>query len=263
MSVTDSPAETGPEPTPTEELWQKFQETQDPEIKGELVARYQQVVRYVAERMASNLPRSVDVDDLIQEGTFGLMDAIDKFDLDRGIKFKTYCSTRIRGAILDSLRGQDWAPRLARSRGKQAEKIRLRWIADKGREPSNNELAKEMELSLSQASRARNTHAMLNLSDRRMPTGGEDAPLGIEGLGKAAGDSPLDAINRKDLMEVITESLNEKERSILHYYYIEGLTLREIGEAMHLTESRVCQIHGNVIKRLREKLQGSADQFGI
>jgi len=262
MVVTEPPPEPAQEPIPTEELWQRFQKSGDLEIKAELVHRHQQVVKYIAERMIANLPKSVDLDDLIQEGTFGLMDAINKFDPDRGIKFKTYCSTRIRGAILDSLRSQDWAPRLARYRGNQAEKVRQRWMSDKGREPTDKELAKEMELSTSQAAQARSTRAMLNLSDRRVDPAGEGLG-GMEQLGEARSDNPLDAVNRKDLMDVITSSLNDKERTILHYYYLEGLTLKEIGEALHLTESRVCQIHGNVIKRLRVRLEGSADQFGV
>jgi RNA polymerase sigma factor for flagellar operon FliA len=252
-----------PHPIPekeTDELWKEFKAEGDHEIKKELIRRYQPLVRYTAERMSVSLPKSVDVDDLAQEGNFGLMDAIEKFDPERGIKFKTYCSTRIRGAILDALRSQDWVPRLARTRSNKAEKIRQQYLSEKGREPTDSELAEGLELDVKALSKAR-ARSMLNLSDRR-PDSSEQRSS-IDTLSESGESDPFDLVNRKDLMAVLTRTLSEKERSILYMYYIDGLNLREIGERLALTESRVCQIHGNVIRRLRDQLKGSSDNFEI
>ena len=244
----------------TEELWKEFKETGCHELKKELIRRYQALVRFTAERMGASLPKSVDVDDLAQEGNFGLMDAIEKFDPERGIKFKTYCSTRIRGSILDALRSQDWVPRLARTRANKAEKVRQQFMSEEGREPTDKELADHLELDVTALNKAR-ARSMLNLSDRRPDS--SERRASIDTLSESGESNPYDLVNRRDLMSVITRSLSEKEKSILYMYYIDGLNLREIGERMALTESRVCQIHGNVIRRLRERLKGSADNFEI
>lgn len=246
-----------------EELWRRYRETGDPRIKQEIVVRHQTLVRYVAERVCQNLPPSVEVDDLIQDGNFGLMDAIERFDLDRGIKFKTYCSSRIRGAILDALRTQDWVPRLVRQRAAKLERIQRQWLSRYGREPSQAELAEALAVEEPQVARelAKATpRAILNVSDRRLPAGeGGEAPLEV--LAESREMDPAEAIQRRDLMEELTRSLTPKERTILYLYYREGLTLREIGEHLALTESRVCQIHSNVITRLRERLASRGDQY--
>jgi RNA polymerase sigma factor FliA len=244
----------------TEDLWKEFKETGCHELKKELIRRYQALVRFTAERMGASLPKSVDVDDLAQEGNFGLMDAIEKFDPERGIKFKTYCSTRIRGSILDALRSQDWVPRLARTRANKAEKVRQQFMSEEGREPTDKELADHLELDVTALNKAR-ARSMLNLSDRRQDS--SEGRASIDTLSESGESNPFDLVNRRDMMSVITRSLSEKEKSILYMYYIDGLNLREIGERMALTESRVCQIHGNVIRRLRERLKGSADNFEI
>ena len=246
----------------TEELWSRWQEAGENEVKMLLVVRYQPLVGFIAAKIASSLPRSIDVNDLIQEGYFGLMDGIEKFDPERGFKFKTYCSTRIRGAILDALRSQDWVPRLVRQRAAKMEKARAQWMNQYGREPTDTEIISTLgvetkELSAMKKAKPRAIHSA---SDK--PSSGEgEAEGSIAGLGASKEMDPLDAANRKDLMEVVTRSLSEKERAVLQLYYIEGLTLREVGKALNITESRVCQIHGNVIKRLKERLRGSQEQF--
>ncbi|MBC8369534.1 MAG: FliA/WhiG family RNA polymerase sigma factor [Planctomycetes bacterium] len=245
--------------TSTEELWVELKRTNDDEIRHEIVRRHQPLVRFLAEHMASKLPRSVDVDDLAQEGSFGLMDAINKFDPDRGIKFKTYCSTRIRGAILDSLRSQDWVPRLTRQRAVKIQKFVADFIEDQGREPSIKEIASTLEIPEKAVKNAQPL-AINQASDRR-PQPNEDYDNSLDSIGESKEDNPFDVVNRKDLVAVITDQLGDKERSILQMYYIQGLTLREIGSALSITESRVCQIHSNVIKRLRTKLKGDADKF--
>ncbi len=246
-----------------EELWRRYKETGDPLLKQEIVVRHQPLVRYVAERLCMNLPPSVEVDDLIQDGNFGLMDAIEKFDLERGIKFKTYCSSRIRGAILDALRTQDWVPRLVRQRAARLERIQRQWLSRYGREPSQAELAEALAVGETELGRelAKATpRAILNVSDRRLPAGdGGETPLEV--IAESRERNPAEAILGRDMMEELTRSLTPKERTILYLYYREGLTLREIGEHLSLTESRVCQIHSNIITRLRERLASRRDQY--
>ncbi|HEX9792755.1 MAG TPA: FliA/WhiG family RNA polymerase sigma factor [Planctomycetota bacterium] len=250
---------------PTEELWNQFKANGDPELKMELVERHQLLVRYVSERICSTLPRSVDVNDLIQDGNFGLMDAIEKFDHSRGIKFKTYCSSRIRGAILDALRSQDWVPRLVRQRAAKLDVIQRSWMSHSGRAPTLGELAKELEVAepdLDVALKKAAPRAILNVSDRRVPVS-EEGESQLESLAEARESDPTEFAVSRDLMAKITRSLTPKETGILEMYYAKGLTLREIGERLHLTESRVCQIHSNVIKRLRERLKPKRDQFQL
>ncbi|MBC8329042.1 MAG: FliA/WhiG family RNA polymerase sigma factor [Planctomycetes bacterium] len=239
-----------------EELWEAFHSSGEDALKDELIERHQPLVRFIAERICRTLPSSVDADDLVQEGTFGLMDAIGKFDPTRGVKFKTYCSTRIRGAILDALRSQDWVPRLVRQRASKLNTLRQTFQASYGCEPTDNEVAKALDVSekdLPKMLKKSRPRVMHNLSDRRVSASGEP-DSDIDTLGESSEVSPLDHLKGKDLMAVLTRALTPKERVILEYYYLKGLTLREIGLLMDLTESRVCQIHSNVIKRLRERL---------
>jgi len=247
------------EPIPTSELWRIYKKSGAAEVVAELVVRHQALVRYLAEHQAQKLPRSVDVNDLISEGNIGLMDAIKKFDPERGIKFKTYCSTRVRGAMLDSLRNQDWVPRLTRQRDSKTTKMREEWLYKFNREPTDQEIAERLEIPEKDLGKSR-PHAMHNLSDRRV-TPNADVDNQIDTLGESGEENPLDYAHRTDLIEVIKSSLSDKERHILQMYYIEGLTLREIGLALSITESRVCQIHSNVIKRLRQRLEGDSEQF--
>lgn len=249
----------------TDELWRKYTTLKSAvrrrEIKEQLITTYMPLAKFHAERMASGLPKSVQVDDLMQEGMFGLMDAIDKFDPERGIKFRTYCGTRIRGAMLDGLRSQDWASRLTRQRSNHAERVRQDFLSRLGRQPTDEELAEELNLEVDMLKKA-NARSMLTISDRRAESG-EQRNASIDTLSQSNHGDPLDQVNRKDMMEVLTRSLSDKERRILYMYYIDNLNLREIGEQLSLTESRVCQIHGNVIKRLRDRLADDRDQFDI
>ena len=248
-----------------DELWRKYTTLKSAkrrrEIKEQLITIYMPLAKFHAERMASGLPKSVQVDDLMQEGMFGLMDAIDKFDPARGIKFRTYCGTRIRGAMLDGLRSQDWASRLTRQRSNHAERVRQDFLSRLGRPPTDEELAEELNLEVGMLKKA-NARSMLTISDRRAESG-EQRNASIDTLSPSVHGDPLDQVNRKDMMEVLTRSLSDKERRILYMYYIDNLNLREIGEQLSLTESRVCQIHGNVIKRLRDRLADDRDQFDI
>jgi RNA polymerase sigma factor for flagellar operon FliA len=246
----------------TEELWTLYRKeasrrgAKQPdrldELRNHLIERHYPLVRYIAERLLQTLPKSIELDDLVSAGLFGLMDAIRGFDASRGIKFKTYCSTRIRGAILDQLRSQDWVPRLVRLKASRIDRALQRLTAEYGREPTHAELARTLEMEHGdlvkeiQESRAK---TMFSLSEKWEDDDGSVEKVEI--LEDKTATDPVHEMNRRDLMNFITRALTHKERFIIEQYYQYGHTMREIGEMLALTESRVCQIHSNVMSRLK------------
>ncbi|MGB0685311.1 MAG: FliA/WhiG family RNA polymerase sigma factor [Planctomycetota bacterium] len=259
MATDPSPTQDDQEQVSTQDLWVAYKADGDPAVKEELVNRHQATVRFLAERTASKLPKSVDVDDLIQEGNFGLMDAIEKFDLDRNIKFKTYCSRRITGAMLDSLRANDWVSRLTRQRHADITRFREEFEQEQGRQPSVQEIAEGLDLPEKSVRQTEMT-SMHSISDRR-PTGSEAGESMIDILGESSEANPFELVHRKDLVEVLTRSLTDRERLILQLYFIESRTLSEIGEILSITESRVSQIRTNTLERLKKRLGEHAEQF--
>ena len=237
-------------------LWEAYAKKKTPEVKSQIIEAYFPLVKYLAERMVSTLPASVEVDDLVSMGTFGLIEAIDRFDLSRGIQFKTYCTARIRGAILDNLRTNDWVPRLVRLRTNLVDKTLRRLYGELGREPTDPEMADALDVSMDEYEKLRkeaNPTAMLSLTDEAGEDDGEGAGgrmLDLVGDNKAA--DPRHAQQFNMVKDALFRSLNEKEKTVIQYYYYEGLSMREIAGMLRLTESRVCQIHSKVIKRLRE-----------
>ena len=223
-------------------------------LRNELMERHLPLVRYIAERLLQTLPKSIELDDLVSAGLFGLMDAIRGFDADRGIKFKTYCSTRIRGSILDQLRSQDWVPRLVRLKASRIDKALHRLTGEYGREPTHAELAESLELDhqeLSREMREANAKAMFSLSEKWEDHDDDNATEKVDVLEDRQSIDPMNELNRRDLLNFLTRSLTHKERFIIEQYYRVGHTMREIGEMLALTESRVCQIHSNVMSRLK------------
>jgi RNA polymerase sigma factor for flagellar operon FliA len=241
----------------TDELWREFKATGREELRNLLIEKYYSMVRHIAERVLQTLPKSIDVDELSSAGVTGLMDAINGFDLSRGIKFKTYCTTRIRGSILDHLRAQDFVPRLVRLKAHRVERAIHELEAQLGRRPTDFELAQHLKIPLSRLEtemQDSSPRAMLSLSDRwdddDEERGGEKAEM----IEDKRTEDPVFSTHRRDLMDVITRNLTKKERQIFVMYYQDGLTMREIGEILKLTESRVCQIHSNVVARLKGQL---------
>ena len=247
----------------TEDLWLVYRKAVNKGAKGkdevealrnELMERHLPLVRYIAERLLQTLPKSIELDDLVSAGLFGLMDAIRGFDADRGIKFKTYCSTRIRGSILDQLRSQDWVPRLVRLKASRIDKALHRLTGEYGREPTHAELAESLELDhqeLSKEMREANAKAMFSLSEKWEDHDDDNATEKVDVLEDRQSIDPMHELNRRDLLNFLTRSLTHKERFIIEQYYRVGHTMREIGEMLALTESRVCQIHSNVMSRLK------------
>jgi len=241
-----------------ETVWKTYKRTRDDNLRNILIEYHMPLVRMIAERLLQTLPKSIELDDLSSAGTFGLMDAINGFDLSRGIKFKTYCTTRIRGSILDELRSQDWVPRLVRLKAHRLERA-LRQLEGKlGRAPNQAEVAHELGISLEelQAHEAEaNAKTIFSLSEK-WDDGDDDKEMEkVEILADKKCTDPVDTVQQRDALEMITGNLTKKERLIILMYYYEGLTMREIGEIMELTESRVCQIHSNVMARLKAQLE--------
>jgi RNA polymerase sigma factor for flagellar operon FliA len=240
-----------------EALWLAHKEVPTDDTRNALIEHYHPLVRYISERLLSTLPRSIEVDDLTSAGLFGLMDAIDGFDLSRGIKFKTYCTTRIRGAILDELRSQDWVPRLVRLKANRILRACKALESRLGREPSDEEMASELGVSSTEY-RAMSDEAspvtIFSLSDKFDDSQSDGSLEKSEVIADVRTDSPVDCLNRRDAIEVLTRNLSQKEKRIIIMYYYEGLTMKEIGQILDLTESRVCQIHSNVIARLKDRI---------
>ena len=238
-------------------LWRVYKRTGDPNLRNVLIERYYPLVRYISERLLATLPKSIDLEDLISAGLFGLMDAIDGFDLSRGIKFKTYCTTRIRGSILDELRSQDWVPRLVRLKANRINKAFKMLESKLGRDPTDVEMCEEIECSLEEYQamvEEAQPVTVFSLSDKWDENQDDHALEKADILADAKSESPIEALNQRDVIEAITRNLSQKEKRIVIMYYYEGLTMKEIGRILDLTESRVCQIHTNVLQRLREQL---------
>ncbi|MGK0154018.1 MAG: RNA polymerase sigma factor for flagellar operon FliA [Neolewinella sp.] len=257
LKTIPSPQNTSMTDAELEIIWKTYKRTRDENLRNTLIEHHMPLVRTIAERVLQTLPKSIDVDDLSSAGTFGLMDAINGFDLSRGIKFKTYCTTRIRGSILDELRSQDWVPRLVRLKAHRLERAMRTLEGQLGRTPNQAEVAKELDITLDelQAHQAEaNAKTIFSLSEK-WDDGDDDKELEkVEILADRKSVNPVDTIQQRDALDMITSSLTKKERLIILMYYYEGLTMREIGEIMELTESRVCQIHSNVMARLKAQL---------
>ena len=240
-----------------EALWVTYKRCNDQNLRNILIELHMPLVRVIAERLLQTLPKSIDVDDLSSAGTFGLMDAINGYDLARGIKFKTYCTTRIRGSILDELRSQDWVPRLVRLKAHRLEKALRKLEGELGRDPNQFELAKAMDMTINelQATAAEaNAKTIFSLSEKWDDSDDDNEMEKVEILADKKCQDPVQTMQQRDVLELITSNLTKKERLIIIMYYYEGLTMREIGEIMELTESRVCQIHSNVMSRLKSQL---------
>ena len=231
------------------------------ENREEVIKRYSPMIKYVANRIAMRLPPHIEVDDLISVGVLGLMDAISKYDSSRGAKFKTYAEFRVRGAILDELRSMDWVPRSIRQKASNVDKVVQKLQAKLRRPPEDEEVAKEMDLSLDQFYDTLNetkSIPVFSLEDLGIAkeTGEQQSLLDCL-AGKADAD-PQTQIRLVELKEIIAKAIDtlpEKERLMVSLYYYEELTMKEIGAVLNITESRVSQIHSKAVYHLRTKLK--------
>ena len=227
-------------------------------LRNRLIERYLDVVKFTAERLHKRLPSEVDVEDLMSAGLFGLMDAIDAFDPDRGVKFETYCAQRIRGAIFDELRAMDWVPRLVRSRTAKLERVRKTIEMEEGHRATDAEVAKRLNVSPEEFTKlCRDSRPVGVVSMHRK---WNDADSGKEGrevdvIEDARQDRPLDRLHRSDVQQLLTKGLSRAERLILILYYYEEMTMKEIGLTLDLSESRVSQMHSSIIMRLKAQMK--------
>lgn len=241
-----------------QKVWKKFLKRKTDATRNELMKHYLRIVKYTAERLSARLPDEVDVDDLISAGIFGLMDALNAFDPDRGVKFETYCVPRIRGAILDELRSMDWVPRLVRSRAHKLARATQVLEAQSGKAPTERELCKELRMPMKEfrkLQRDARAVGLISLSRKWFETDSNKDVREIDVLEDKASVDPFRTAQRKDIKELVTRGLSRAERLIVILYYFEEMTMKEIGETLDLSESRVSQMHSAILTRLRNQLE--------
>ena len=243
-----------------EELWKEYKKTKDPQIRDAFVKQYAPLVKYVAGKVAIGMPHNVEFDDLVGFGVFGLFDAIEKFDPDKHVKFKTYAVTRIRGAIFDELRSIDWVPRSVRQKAREIEDTIHRLEASLGRSASDEEIAKELGMSMDDFQKVMlkvSGTSMLSLNDVWYNNDENDKISIVDSIESPSSMNPDTIVEKEEIKRVIVEAINElpdKEKKVLVLYYYEDLTLKEIGQVLEVTESRISQLHTKAIMRLRAKL---------
>jgi len=253
-------------PEDVEQLWVEFKkDTSNQELRNRLVEIYLPLVKYNGERIWARLPEGVELDDLISAGVFGLMDAIDAFDLSRGVKFETYCVPRIRGAMLDELRTMDWVPRLVRSKASKLNEAVKNLEARLGRQPTDPELAAELNITVAELEKMMldaNAVNLISLNKKWYETDSYKDVREIDILEDKKGEDPTRRIQKNDLMRLVTKGLNRNERLIIILYYYEELTMKEIGATLDLSESRVSQMHSSIVQRLQSQLARRRPEFG-
>lgn len=239
-------------------MWDDFYADRSELARERLIVQYSPLVKYVAGRVWSGLPRSVDRAELVSHGMVGLNDAINKFDPSRGFKFETYAMSRIKGAIIDELRAADWVPRSIRAKARNVERAMAELQQRLDRTPSDDELAEFMGIETSELQHTLSQIATMNLVALDDPFGDETqgATLG-ETLPDESGVDPLEIVENSAVKEVLVEAINrmgEREKTVILLYYFEGMTLAQIGEILGVTESRVSQIHTKAVLGLRTKM---------
>ncbi len=240
-----------------EEVWEKFRKTKEDQYRNLLLEHYRYLVKYTAERLHSKLPDKVEVDDLVSAGTFGLMDAINAFDHTRGVKFETYCSSRIRGSILDELRSMDWVPRLVRARTSQLTKATQSLEAHLGRKPLKEEVAEKLDLGMEEFERIErdaNSISLVSLDSQYNNEDSEKDVREIDVIKDERSQDPLVGAQKRDLKNLLTKGLTRAERLIITLYYYEEMTMKEIGLTLDLSESRVSQMHSSILARLKAQM---------
>ena len=243
-----------------DELWHEFKKTKSPAIRDKFIRQYMPLVKYVAGKVNTGMPDSVEFDDLVGYGQFGLLDAINKFDPDKNVKFKTYAVTRIRGAIFDELREQDWVPRSVRQKSREIEDTIVELEAKLGRTATDAEIAKSMGMTegeyQSTVMKISGT-SVLSLNDVWYSSDDSDHMSIGDNIESPTSLNPDVIVEREEVKRVIAQAimeLPENEKKVIILYYNEDLTFREIGQVLNVSESRISQLHTKANMRLKAKL---------
>ncbi|MCG8500323.1 MAG: FliA/WhiG family RNA polymerase sigma factor [Firmicutes bacterium] len=239
-------------------LWKQYSESKSSVVREKLILEYSPLVKYVAGRLNIYFGNNVEYEDLLSYGVFGLIDAIDKFDLAKGVKFETYASLRIRGAIIDSIRQLDWVPRTLRQKSKEIEKMYIELESKLGRQPDDREVADKLNISIKELHKVLNDLNISNLiSLDEVLEQNHESNIGLSYDSQF--QSPTDYAEFNETKKILTESidkLSEKEKKVVTLYYFEELTLKEISAIMKVSESRISQLHSKAVTKLRAKLKG-------
>ncbi len=239
-------------------LWEEYTKTKNPKLREQLIIEYSGLVKLVAGRLGMYLGYTVEYDDLVGYGIFGLIDAIDKFELTKGVKFETYASLRIRGSILDQIRKMDWIPRTLRQKQKKLDQAMQELETKYGRPATKEELSEHLEMSCEELEGILNQTQLANLVslDEYLEQGSE---VRTEAGNKAVFKQPEQVIERQEMKRMLAEAidtLTEKEQKVIALYYFEEMTLKEISRILDVSESRVSQLHTKALKKMRQKLGG-------
>jgi len=247
------------------EIWVEYKQSASPELRERLILHYSPLVKYVAGRVGVGLPPNVEQADLVSYGVFGLIDAIEKFDPEREIKFETYAISRIRGAIIDELRSIDWIPRSVRSKARGVERAYATLEARLQRTPTEREVADELGVTLDELHTIFNQVSFVNVVALDEMLGGKEgserASLG-ESLPDTKADDPVALFENEEMKYILAQAINtlpEREKIVVTLYYYEGLTLAEIGQVLGVTESRISQMHTKAVLQLRSKFAHAND----
>jgi RNA polymerase sigma factor FliA len=247
-------------------LWQDFKQSADPRLRERLILHYSPLVKYVAGRVGVGLPPNIEQADLVSYGIFGLIDAIEKFDISRAIKFETYAISRIKGAIIDELRAIDWIPRSVRYKAREVEKAYAALEARLHRTPTEPEVAGELGIGLDELHTIFSQVSFVNVIalDELLNVGGErgDKVSLVDTLEDTRAEDPVAAFETEETKYLLARAINtlpEREKIVVTLYYYEGLTLAEIGQVLGVTESRICQMHTKAVLQMRSKLSDARD----
>ena len=248
------------EETDEQVLWVEYKKAREPKLREYFIKKYAPLVKYVAGKVAVGMPHNVEFDDLVSYGTFGLLDAIEKYDPTKEVKFKTYAMTRVRGGIFDELRNVDWIPRSIRQKAKQVEKIILELENRMGRTAEDEEIAHELDIDIEEfhdlMSKISGT-SLISLNDVWHGNDENEEMVFVDTLESPEALNPDTIVEREEIKNMIVEcikKLPDREKKVIVLYYYEDLTLKEIGEVLEVTESRVSQLHTTAIMRLRGRL---------
>lgn len=243
------------------QLWEEYKSSESKAARDKLILSYSPLVKYVAGRVSTGLPANIEQTDLVSYGMFGLIDAIEKFEPDRGIKFETYAINRIKGAIIDELRAIDWVPRSVRFKAREVEKAIAKLESQLSRSPTDEEIAGHMGIRVSELHNLYTQISFVSIValDELMSVGGEkgDKLSLIDTIEDTASEDPVAAFESEETKRILATAINrlpDREKIVITLYYYEGLTLAQIGKVLGVTESRICQMHTKAVLQLRARM---------